>query len=294
MNFRIHFFTDRKNKISVKRIYEFFDKEIFVYSQRTKYVLFRYENHALDNKASFVFTQYNVISNIYTLNPGFKNIDLFVEFPLIISDYYLDNIMDIVERLAKMFDLYYYMELNQDIMPFEREVIVDKILDYRDRTLAFEEITKTRGKFFADSDKLAEICEYQEKTGTLSDYFQGKIDVNKYIVMRNLETDELALSIVWDINNPTIFPKHIDYVHVIFEDNKLPALIPAKDVISRIHRFLALLPKFVDGTRVLKPGSFIRKAKKVQGRLKKLVIDDETFEVVSLNDIIDERLKFNE
>jgi len=193
-----------------------------------------------------------------------------------------------------MFDLYYYFDLNQDIIPFDRDLIYDKLLDYRDRTLAIEEITKTRGKFLADSKKIYELCCYQVDSEMLNEYFKGDIDVNKYIIMRNLETDELAISIEWDITRPTLFPKHIDYVHIKFEDTELPSIVSAKDVISRIHRFLALLPKFVDGTRVLKPGSFIKKAKKVQGKLKKLVLLESNFEVISLIDIIDERVKAKE
>ncbi|QVK20352.1 hypothetical protein KHQ82_08460 [Mycoplasmatota bacterium] len=289
MNYRIHFFSDRRSTISLKRVYEFFDEEDFIYSQHAKYISFRYENKILENKASFVFSKHNVIPNIYTLNPGFTNINLFVEFPLIISNFYLNEILTIINQLAKMFDLYYYMDLNQDIMPFDKDEIFEKLLDYRDRTLAFEEITRTRGKFLIDSNKLNELCTYQIDSELLSEYFNGEIDVNKYIVMRNLETDELALSVVWDITRPTVFPKYIDYVHVIFEETELTSIVSAKDILPKINRFLAMLPNFVEGTKVLKPGSFIRKAKKVQNKIRKLVISEDDFEIISLMDIIEKR-----
>ncbi|XMB87203.1 hypothetical protein RJG79_05220 [Mycoplasmatota bacterium WC44] len=294
MNIRMHFFSDRRSTISLKRIYEFFDEETFVYSQHDNYISFRYENKVLNNRAFFVFAKRNVVQNIYKLNSGFKNLNLFVEFPLIISDYYLNEIMAIIDQFAKLFDLYYYIDLNQDIMPFEKDVIIKKILDHRDRTISFEDVTKTRGKFLVDSKKLNEICSYQVDSDMLSQYFNGEVDVNKYIVMRNIVTEELSLSVIWDASRPTVFPKYIDYIHIIFDETELPSIVAVKDILPRINRFLALLPNFVDGTKILKPGSFIKKATKVQNKIRNSVLNEDEFQIIQLSEILDERNIVNE
>jgi len=55
MNVRIHFFRDRKSNINIKRIYEFFDEDVFKYSQQDKYIAFKYVHPQLDIKATFAY-----------------------------------------------------------------------------------------------------------------------------------------------------------------------------------------------------------------------------------------------
>jgi hypothetical protein len=107
--------------------------------------------------------------------------------------------------------------------------------------------------------------------------------------MRTYVTDEFALSVRWDINQPAIFPKHIDFIHVYYEESELPVVVPAKDVLDKIHRFLAMLPNFVDGTMVLKPGNPTKKASKLQNKFKNNRIKDEEFEIIPLISVLDER-----
>ncbi len=289
MNIRLHFFKDRKSNINIKHVYEFFDEDNFAYSQHEKYIAFKYFNKKLENKANFVFVKHNVIPDIYTLGASYTNLNLFVEFPLIVSDYYLNEILNIVHKFTKKFNLYYFHELNDDIESFNKKEVFNKILDYRDRTISVEEITKIRRRVLVESKKLYEICSYQDNVNVLSEYFNGEVEVNPYIVLRNYMTDELALSVRWDINSPTIFPKHIDFVHVYFEESELPSLIPAKDIIGKIHRFLALLPNFVDETRILKPGNPTKKASRLHNKFKSLVVAEDQFEVIPLLYVLDER-----
>lgn len=289
MNTRLHFFQDRKSNLNIKHLFEFFTEDKFTYSQRENYVAFKYVNKMLDNKASFVMAKHNVIPDIYTLNSSFKNLNVFVEFPIIISDFYLNEILNIVHKLCKKFDLYYFHELNGDIEPFSKIEVFSTLLDYRDRSVSVEEITKVRGRVLVESQKLYEICSYQEKVPSLNEYFDGSIIVHPYIIMRNYETEEFKVSVRWDIGQPAIFPKHIDFIHMYLEESELPVVIPAKDVMAKIHRFLALLPDFVDGTRVLKPGTQTKKASRLQNKFKNSRVNEEEYEIIPLLHVLDER-----
>lgn len=289
LNIRIHLFRDRKSNININRIYEFFDADTFRYSQTDKYVNFKYVNKAIDNKASFVFVKHNVISEIYELSSAYTNLNMFIEFPMIISDFHLNEIMEIVDRLTHKFGLYYFLDLNKDITVFNKKEVFEKILDYRDKMTSIEEITKSRGRIVTPGKKLYEICTYQNAQSVLDDYFKGSVDVNPYIVMKDVRTDELALSVEWHEGRPTIFPKHIDYIHIYFDGLEVPSIVPAKVVMDQIHRFLALLPNFVDGTRILKPGTPTKKASKLSDKWKSIVEEDYHFDIVTLASVIDER-----
>ncbi len=289
MNIRLHFFKDRKSNINIKHVYEFFDEDNFAYSQHEKYIAFKYVNKMLENRASFVFVKHNVIPDIYTLSSSYTNLNLFVEFPLIISDYYLNEILNIVHKFTKKFNLYYFHELNEDIEAFGKKEVFNKLLDYRDRTISVEEITKVRRKVLVESKKLYEVCSYQDNVNVLNEYFDGNLTVNPYIIMRNYVTEEFALSVRWDINQPAIFPKHIDFIHIYYEDSELPVVVPQKEVIGKIHRFLALLPNFVEGTRILKPGTPTKKASRLQNKFKNNRIDEEEYEIIPLIHVLDER-----
>lgn len=289
MNIRLHFFKDRKSNINIKHVYEFFDEDHFAYSQHERYIAFKYVNKQLENRASFVFVKHNVIPDIYTLSSSFTNLNLFVEFPLIISDFYLNEILNIVHKFTKKFNLYYFHELNDDIEPFDKKEVFNKLLDYRDKSVSVEEITKVRRRVLVDSEKLYEICAYQDKVSVLNEYFDGNLTVKPYIMMRNLVTDEFRLSVEWRVGEPALFPKHIDFIHMYTDDSELPVVIPAKDVLDKIHRFLAILPDFVDETRILKPGTPTKKASRLQNKFKNNRINEEEFEIIPLLHVLDER-----
>lgn len=115
MNVRLHFFRDRKSNINIKRIYEFFDEDIFKYSQQDKYIAFKYVHPELNIKATFAFVKHNVIKEIYTLSTAYTNLNFFVEFPLIQSDYFLNDILSVVEQMVKRFGLFYYFDMKKTL-----------------------------------------------------------------------------------------------------------------------------------------------------------------------------------
>jgi hypothetical protein len=289
MNVRLHFFRDRKSNINIKRIYEFFDEDIFKYSQQDKYIAFKYVHPELNIKATFAFVKHNVVKEIYTLSTAYTNLNFFVEFPLIQSDYFLNDILSVVEQMVKRFGLFYYFDLKKDIELFVRKDIFETILDYRDRMVSIDELTRAREKLITPSKQLFEICEYQRQVPGLSKYFKGQVDVPHYKFYRHLPSDSFVSSVVWDQGKPTVFPKHADYLEIIFPESTLPTFVPAVVAFDKIHRFLALLPDFVDTTRILKPGTQTKKALKFLEGLKVHAVSDLEFESVVLANVLDER-----
>jgi hypothetical protein len=289
MNVRLHFFRDRKSNINIKRIYEFFDEDIFKYSQQDKYIAFKYVHPELNIKATFAFVKHNVIKEIYTLSTAYTNLNFFVEFPLIQSDYFLNDILSVVEQMVKRFGLFYYFDMKKDIELFVRKDIFESILDYRDRMVSIDELTRAREKLITPSKQLFEICEYQRQVPGLAKYFKGQVDVPEYKFYRHLPSDGFASTVVWDQGKPTVFPKHVDYLEIIFPESTLPTFVPAALAFDKIHRFLALLPDFVDTTRILKPGTQTKKAQKFLEGLKDHAVSDLEFESIVLANVLDER-----
>lgn len=289
MNVRLHFFRDRKSNINIKRIYEFFDEDIFKYSQQDKYIAFKYVHPELNIKATFAFVKHNVVKEIYTLSTAYTNLNFFVEFPLIQSDYFLNDILSVVEQMVKRFGLFYYFEMKKDIELFVRKDIFESILDYRDRMVSIDELTRAREKLITPSKHLFEICEYQRQVPGLTKYFKGQVDVPEYKFYRHLPSDGFVSTVVWDQGNPTVFPKHVDYLEIVFPESTLPTFVPAVIAFDKIHRFLALLPDFVDTTRILKPGTQTKKAQKFLEGLKDHAVSDLEFEAFVLANVLDER-----
>lgn len=289
MNLRIHFFRDRKSTINIKRIYEFFDEPIFKYSQQDKYIAFKYVHPELDIKATFAFVKHNVVKEIYTLSTAYTNLNFFVEFNLIQSDYFLNDILYQVERLVKRFGLFYYFELNKDITAFNKKDLFENLLDYRDRLVSIDELTRAREKLMAPSKTIFEICEYQSQVPGLRLYFTNTVDVPTYRYYRHIKQERFVTSVVWEYGNPTLFPKHVDYVEIIYPETTLPVFIPASIIFDKIHRFVALLPDFVDGTRVLKPGPSLKKAMKYVDGFKAHAISELELEPFELVNVMDER-----
>lgn len=289
MNVRLHFFRDRKSNINIKRIYEFFDEDIFKYSQQDKYIAFKYVHPELNIKATFAFVKHNVVKEIYTLSTAYTNLNFFVEFPLIQSDYFLNDILSVVEQMVKRFGLFYYFEMKKDIELFVRKDIFESILDYRDRMVSIDELTRAREKLITPSKHLFEICEYQRQVPGLTKYFKGQVDVPEYKFYRHLPSDGFVSTVVWDQGKPTVFPKHVDYLEIVFPESTLPTFVPAVIAFDKIHRFLALLPDFVDTTRILKPGTQTKKAQKFLEGLKVHAVSDLEFEAFVLANVLDER-----
>jgi hypothetical protein len=191
--------------------------------------------------------------------------------------------------MVKRFGLFYYFDIKKDIELFVRKDLFESILDYRDRIVSIDELTRAREKLMTPSKRLYEICEYQRQVPGLAKYFKGQVDVPVYQFYRHLPSDRFVSTVVWDQGKPAVFPKHVDYIELIFPDSTLPVFIPAVMVFDKIHRFLALLPQFVDTTRILKPGTQTKKAQKYLDALKVHAVSDLEFETIQLVNVMDER-----
>ncbi len=291
-NIRMHFFKDiREERIDMNKIFSFFNDIGCVYTENEKHVSFRYLNENLDNKATFVITKYNVIDEIYRLNSKYLNLNTFIEFSSTLSNYFLEEILDVIEKFCEYFDLCYYMSLNEDVKIFNKLQVFTKLSSYRQDIYSEDELSLNSTKFSMPTEQINEICEYQENYKSLKEHLDNKkVDVNPYIVMIEKETAKVKRSILWDVNNPAVFPKNLDYVHIIEESDGEPYVVKYDYIYSKVSRYLAVLPNFIDGTLALKPSGYLRKAMKIKKKFKEVAIPSEKFWVIRIKDLIDEKL----
>lgn len=279
----IHFFRNSTlDKIDYAKVLDFFDNQPDFETYYTDdYVEIIHKDSEFNFSYRFLITKKSRVSKIYKLNPMFSNVNFLLEMPIMIPSYLAKEILSIIQKLSRMFELGIYHDSFEDVKPFN----VVEFLDFFEKQRAlFIQENGMNGKITFDSDKLNVICKFQRSVDNLVDYYHNEVIVNQCYPIVDKNTGESGICYDWRFGTPIIFAPYVTYINIIDEENG--------QMLVRRDELMQILDKYLDEITNFLPDMYILKAKKAKNvkreikKIKKIVMEKE-YKVLRLCDVIE-------
>ena len=279
----IHFFRNSTlEKIDYAKVLEFFDNQPDFETYYTDdYVEIIHKDNEFNFSYRFLITKKSKVSKIYKLNPMFSNVNFLLEMPIMIPSFLAKEILSIIQKLARMFELGIYHDSFEDVKPFN----VVEFLDFfeKQRSLFIQE-NGMSGRITFDNDKLNVICKFQRSVDSLVDYYHNEVIVNRCYPIVDKNHDESGICQDWRFGTPIIFAPYVTYINIKDEENG--------DMLVRRDELVQVLSKYLDEITNFLPDMYILKAKKAKNvkreikKIKKIAMDKE-YTTLKLCDVIE-------
>ncbi len=220
MVFRYYFFKEQDRNYDLADLIAFFQAvpnislEKVGSERRMNYV-----NEMLDFKATFVISDKSILksANLVSIDPKYLDLNIYVEFNLLLANYKIELVVDIIENLCKRFKFCVYNEVFEDVLPFRRMLLLK----------AFEKVKEAyKSKYedeIAEYNKLEpmvlnSVYKYLENKSSLKNIFkEDKIVPLDYIFYKKLGSRRAYVGVKWDGYTPFIIPSNVDLL-VIYEN----------------------------------------------------------------------------
>lgn len=284
MAINIHFF--RKNsleKFDYEKVLEYFEtlKNFKIYYTDDS-VEIVYSDEEFNFEYRYLIMKKSRVSKIYELSPMYTNINFLLEMPILIPTFLAKEILTIVQKLCKMFDLDIYNETFKDVQPFN---VVDVLVLFDKMRSDYVEEFGLQGKTTCENEKLNIICKYQRSVDNLKEYYQNKVDVKYCVPVVDYVGGESGFSYEWKIGTPAVFPPYIDYIYVILEDDK-KILIKREDFYHIMGKYFIEIKTFLPDLYVIKDRNAKSSRKEVK-KLMKVSFVNDNFRTIRLCDVIE-------
>lgn len=266
----IHFFRDNsiEAKLDFNSVLEFFENQPnFQIYYSDGLVEIEYKDVEFDFKYHYLITKKSRVNQIYRLSPKFSNVNFLVEFPILIPSPLAREILGIIQKLCKTFELGIYHDSFSDIRLFNLVEMIDFYESAKKAYLANEEVD---GKISYDAEKLNVICKFQRSVKNLIEYYHNDVIVNYCYGLIQTDASEgnkpfSGICYDWRFTSPIIFPPYVDFINVMCDDMNF--IIRRADLFNIINRKLIEIKNFLPDMYILK----VKQAKACKMYLKKLV-----------------------
>lgn len=284
MALNIHFFRKSNlEKVDYSKILDYFESlPHFKIFYTDDYVELAYSDAEFAFNYRYLITKQSRVAKIYELNPMYSNINFMLEMPVMIPIFLAKEILAIVQKLCKTFELDIYHESFSDVEPFN---LVDMLVLFEKIRSARIEEFGLKDKMLLDNEKLNVICKYQRSIDSLKEYYHQSVDVNYCVPIVNEINGNMGISYTWQLGHPAIFPPYIDYVFIEMDDEN-PILLKRVDLYHILNKYFTEIKTFLPDLFVIKEKQAPHTRKEYK-KMKRVAIDDSAYKLLRLCDVIE-------
>lgn len=279
----IHFFRKSSlEKIDYAKVLEFFDSQPNFETYYTDdYVEIIHKDLEFNFSYRYLITKKSKVSKIYKLDPMYSNVNFLLEMPIMIPSFIAKEILSIIQKLSRTFELGIYHDSFPDVKPFN----VVEFLDFfeKQRGLYIQE-NGLNGKITFDADKLNIICKFQRSVDSLVDYYHNEVAVNMCYPIIDKNTDESGICYDWKFGTPIIFAPHVTYINIIDEENG-KMLVRRDELLVILNKYLSSITNYLPDMYILKQ----KQAKNCKKELKKIkrIVMEKDYRVLRMCDVVE-------
>ena len=286
--FNIHFFKESPSdglstSVDATEIIEYLEqKGIFRITSADDKAIIYYDHPRLPYSARIVMTKGSILTNLYRLNPKYRDAKIHLEIDVNIPNYVAKEFLEIAVMLSDRFSFKTYNEFLEDVGRFNLDLylsVFDTFKEaYLDKNPAFSERFIKIGE-----SKMNAILKYLDEKPNLERFFRDNYcAVPKYHFLKT-EDHKIKLAINWVENTATIFPPFIDYIY--YRCGELIYLYDAGSLFDVIEGYLENVPGFIKEARLVSLNNIKKVTKLV--KKSKLIPLVRSFNKSDLIDIID-------
>lgn len=282
----IHFFRNNslQEKLDFQQVVDFFASQPnFQIFYTDDCVEIEYKDEEFGFKYSYLITRKSRVSQIYKLSPKFTNVNMLVEFPIMLPSFLAKEVLTLTQKLCKTFELGVYNDVFEDVRAFN---IVELMDFYESSKKAYIELNGLEDRIQYNAEKLNVICKFQRSVTQLEEYYHNDVIVNPCYGL--VQTDEVENNIQgicydWKITQPIIFPPYVDFIKVTNEDEEY--IVKRSDLFALIEKRLIEIKNFLPDMYIIK-GKQAKNCRKYLKKISKIALAGE-FKNISLLDCIE-------
>lgn len=235
--FRYYFFKEHNRSYDSSDLIAFFSAipNITIDKQREDRKI-HYKNTFLNFEADFIISNKSVVPNLDKLNPKYLDLNIRLEFSMLLQNYKLDILINIVEQMCKRFNFAVYNEIFEDVSPYRRGMLIK----------AFDVVKVAYKKTYEDEialynkleqNTLNQVYTYLEQRKNLMDLYQSEhVYPLEYLFYGQKGMRQAFVSVKWDGLTPFVMPPCVD-VLTIYE-NKIAKIISYKEFETKVQKYL--------------------------------------------------------
>lgn len=244
--------------------------------------IFTYHHPILNFEARFVMTSKSCIPHLERLNSAYLDVNLYVEFNILLQTYAVEIILDIVEELCKLFKFHVYNQSYEDVFPFRRSMMI-KAFEAWKRAYKDNHEDEIAQYNRLDPQTISQVYGYLQRRAKLEILLdKDKVVISNYFFLHTERSRTAFVAISWDGYSPFILPPAVDIL--LLDDGKYTKYIPMSEVLTKAEKLF----KPIDGYGIIQMMD-IKNTKKLHKILTKDKFATLTVELkpLSLEKILD-------
>lgn len=284
MTLNIHFFrNNQKGRIDYQEIFQYFmtlsDFEIQYDDSEVNII---YTDNEFGFKYMYKITRVSQVQDIYKLDPAYLNINFMLCLPILIPSFAAKEILDLAQRISRLFDLQVYHSSFTDVRLFN---VADLNSLFADTQSTYLEEHTPKDKILYDSKKLNAICKYQRNIDCFNEQYHYDVTVNPCVPIIDYKNNEFGICTTWNAGIPSLFVPYFDFVNVKEESGE-SFYIRRADFMKFMEKYLTKVDNSFEDLYCIKSKG-AKSSKSVISKLRKYAITDQEFVSLPLCDLLD-------
>lgn len=242
-----------------------------------------YYHQTLNFEAKFIVNNKSVVPHLERLGARFFDVNFYVTFNLLLSNYAAELILDIVQEICSKFDFKVYIEsYGTEVRAFKRTDVIQQFNLWK-RAFADKYPEQLAGWYKLDSIALQSVYTYllQRKRLELT-YDSNKISVSNYTFLHATKSRSVFVAIKWDGEKPFILPPAVDVL--IYDNGKVEKYLPMIEVLNKAGKFFSVMDNF--GSLQILESKYVAKFAKLLNK-EKFAPTKAELQFVQLEKILD-------
>lgn len=197
--------------------------------------VYTYFNPILKFKAEFVMADKNVIPHLEKISPKYFDVNFYVRFNILTSNFAVEMILDIIEDIIKKFKFYLYNEAFPDVVMYRRDLAI-KTFDSWKKAYATKNPELVSKYNYLDPLSYSQVCNYLIKKRRLELTIANEsIKVSDYIFLSTSKSRTTYIAIEWDGVSQIVLPPAVDILYL--NDGKNSKYIALNEIFSKTEKY---------------------------------------------------------
>lgn len=240
-------------------------------------------HQTLNFEAKFIVNSKSVVPHMERLGAKYFDVNFYVTFNLLLSNYAAEIILDIIQEICQKFDFKIFIEsYGTEVKPFKRTDVIQQFNLWK-KAFADKYPEQLAGWYKLDSSALHSVYTYllQRKRLELT-YDQNKLQVSNYLFLHAIKSRSVFVAIKWDGEKPFILPPSVDVL--IYDNGKTERYLPMIEVLSKAGKLFQVLDNY--GSLQILEGKYVSKLVKILNK-EKFAPSKSELQFVQLEKILD-------
>ena len=236
MLFRYYFFKEGTRLYDVADLISYFNANPYIDmgKKNESEKVAHYFNPTLDFACDFIIATKSSVPNIERLNPRYVEVNLKVEFNVLLPTYDVDVILNMCEDICKMFNFYVYNEVFEDVSPFGRSLML-KAFDIVKLAYKNKYPQDVANFYRLDKETLGKVYDYLQQSSIISDLLKVEnVIVPKIIFYAVDGKRKIYTAIEIDAAEPFVFPLFVDMVRIVNSEHDM--FISSEELYAQTHK----------------------------------------------------------